>query len=101
MGGIGIAKIHKKGLHIPKNFGITRRRRVFFFKWAVLAAVQSRSKICSAAPAEVYNSWIPLIQANLTKFLLDPDVFPAPKCFKPERFIDEHGKIKRIEQFSP
>ena len=44
---------------------------------------------------------MPPIQANLTKFLLDPDVFPAPKCFKPERFIDEHGKIKRIEQFAP
>ena len=51
--------------------------------------------------AYLYNSWMPPIQANLTKFLLDPEVFPAPKCFKPERFIDEHGKIKRIEQFAP
>ena len=28
---------------------------------------------------------------NLTKFLNDPDVFPQPKQFKPERFIDNGG----------
>ena len=32
---------------------------------------------------------------------MDPEVFPLPKCFKPERFIDDNGSLKKIEQFAP
>ena len=39
--------------------------------------------------------------ANLSKFLMDPEVFAEPKSFNPERFIDENGKLKKIEQFVP
>ena len=39
-----------------------------------------------------------IFMANLTKFLNDPEVFPNPKCFVPERFIktdtDGTSKIK-------
>ena len=32
---------------------------------------------------------------------MDPEVFPSPKEFKPERFIDENGNLKKIDQFAP
>merc|ERR1719369_774097 len=34
-----------------------------------------------------------LFIANLSRILMDPEVFPSPKEFKPERFIDENGNL--------
>ena len=39
--------------------------------------------------------------ANLTKFHMDPEVFPSPQTFQPERFIDENGKYKKNDQVVP
>ena len=39
--------------------------------------------------------------ANLTKFLMDPNVFESPGKFNPSRFLDENNRIKRYEQFVP
>ncbi|KAF7627337.1 hypothetical protein Mgra_00009378 [Meloidogyne graminicola] len=33
--------------------------------------------------------------------LLDEKIFPNPQRFEPERFIDEQGQLKRIEEFIP
>ena len=32
---------------------------------------------------------------------MDPEVFPSPKCFNPERFMEGNGKHKKFEQFVP
>ena len=42
-----------------------------------------------------------LFICNLEKFLNDPKEFPEPRQFKPERFIDEKGKIRKSEYFVP
>ena len=39
--------------------------------------------------------------ANLTKFMMDPEVFESPEEFNPFRFIDENKCIKRFEQIVP
>ena len=39
--------------------------------------------------------------ANLTKFMMDPEVFESPEEFNPSRFIDENKCIKKFEQFVP
>ena len=39
--------------------------------------------------------------SNLQKFLYDPVEFPEPKSFKPERFLDQDGIIKKNEYFVP
>ncbi|EFO82524.1 hypothetical protein GCK72_024534 [Caenorhabditis remanei] len=33
--------------------------------------------------------------------LFDPNVFESPKMFKPERFLDEEGKYRVMEEFRP
>ena len=32
---------------------------------------------------------------------MDSEVFPSPKEFNPDRFLDDKGKLKRYEQFAP
>ena len=39
--------------------------------------------------------------SNLSKFLNDPQEFPEPGKFKPERFIDEGGKIRKSDHLVP
>ena len=38
---------------------------------------------------------------NTKKFMHDPDVFQDPGAFKPERFLDSKGGIRKYEQFVP
>ena len=42
-----------------------------------------------------------LFIANLGKFLNDPNEFPEPSQFKPERFLDEERKIRKSEYLVP
>ena len=32
---------------------------------------------------------------------MDPHYFPEPRRFDPERFLDDNGKLKHVEQFLP
>ena len=32
---------------------------------------------------------------------MDPEVFPSPKEFNPNRFFDDCGNLKRVEEFAP
>ena len=42
-----------------------------------------------------------LFIANLSRILMDPEVFQAPKTFNPQRFLDESGNLMKIDQFAP
>ena len=38
---------------------------------------------------------------NLYGMMRDPKVFPEPDKLKPERFIDDDGQLRRVEQWAP
>ena len=67
-----------------------------------VATIQEIQRVSCVAPAtlmqnttknvEVNGYKIPkdtLMVANITKFMMDPDVFPNPEKLTPERFIEE------------
>lgn len=41
------------------------------------------------------------IVINLTSIHQDPDLYPHPDKFKPERFLDDAGKLVRPKHFLP
>ena len=41
------------------------------------------------------------VMYNIIGIHMDPQFFPNPTQFRPERFLMEDGKFKRIEQFMP
>ena len=68
------------------------------------ATIQEVQRVSCVAPAtlihattkdvEVKEYRIPkdtMMIANITKFMMDPDVFPEPDKLIPERFIENHG----------
>ena len=42
-----------------------------------------------------------IFTANLSKFQMDSEVFSNPNLFNPDRFRDENGKVRKIEQLVP
>ena len=38
---------------------------------------------------------------NIAGVHMDPHYFPEPRRFDPERFLDDNGKLKHVEQFFP
>ena len=74
------------------------------------ATIQEIQRISCVAPATVLHSTMKhveindyvlpkdtVILGNLTKFMMDPAMFPEPNILKPERFIKEDGKTLSIK----
>uniref|UniRef100_A0A1I7T635 Unspecific monooxygenase n=1 Tax=Caenorhabditis tropicalis TaxID=1561998 RepID=A0A1I7T635_9PELO len=41
------------------------------------------------------------VVAQISTVMYDEEVFPDPYTFNPDRFIDEQGKLRKVEQFVP
>lgn len=41
------------------------------------------------------------IVAQISVVLMDPEIFPDPKSFRPERFLDESGSLRKSEELIP
>ncbi|CAD5214541.1 unnamed protein product [Bursaphelenchus xylophilus] len=39
--------------------------------------------------------------AQVSAMMEDPDIFEDPKAFKPERFLDENGQVKKCDELIP
>ena len=38
---------------------------------------------------------------NMASIHLDPVLFEDPLVFRPERFLDENGKFKKLDHYNP
>ncbi|PIO72531.1 unspecific monooxygenase [Teladorsagia circumcincta] len=55
-------------------------------------------------PVRIGNYELPTktgIVAQISSVLYDEEVFPAARTFNPSRFLDENGKLKKIDEFIP
>ncbi|PIO73663.1 hypothetical protein TELCIR_04368, partial [Teladorsagia circumcincta] len=55
-------------------------------------------------PVRIGNYDLPTktgIVAQISSVLYDEEVFPAARTFNPSRFLDENGKLKKVDEFIP